>query len=301
MNLLTPPLLGFASSIGTFRSTPPLASPEPVHIMKPTSRNLLLSLLLLGACGSSSKPDTASAVAPEAASAEPAAAELPSAESILDRALEASGGADSFAAVKSFKLMGNFEIPAQKIAGTLEILGAEGRRFAMGITIPGIGVERSGSDGTTVWSMSAMTGARILTGPERDRVVRDADLLRDLNWKTYYKSAKTTGTEDVDGAATYVVEMVDTLDTSEARYYSKDTGHLVRQTGTVKSQMGEMKSTSTFSNYKELGGLTMPATVQVEVMGMKQVLTLTGAEVNGEMPADAFALPADIAALSPAK
>lgn len=266
-------------------------------------RTLLLSLLVLSACGSSNaaaptaSAPTSSAEATENSSAEAPAVTLPLAESILDRALEVTGGADAYAGVKTYKIGGTFEIPAQKIVAQLEIVGSEGHQFAMNIVIPGLGTERSGGDGTTVWSTSAMTGARILTGPERDRSMRDADLLRDLNWKDYYKSATTTGLEDLAGKPTFVVAMVDTSGVAETRYYDKESGFLMRQTGTLKTQMGEMKSDSHFSNYKELGGLIMPATVRVEVMGMTQLLNIRTAEVNLTVPATAFALPAEIQAL----
>lgn len=263
-------------------------------------RTLLLSLLVLSACGSSNTAAPAAAVpstdTAENSSIAPTEA-LPIAESILDRALEVTGGADAYAAVKTYKISGTFEIPAQKIVAQLTIVAREGHQFAMDIVIPGLGTERSGADGTTVWASSAMTGSRILAGPERERSIRDADLLRDLNWKDYYKSATTTGLEDLAGKPTFVVAMVDTSGVAETRYYDKESGFLVRQTGVLKTQMGEMKTDSHFSNYKELGGLIMPLSVRMEVMGTEQLLTISAAEVNPAVSDDAFALPAEIQSL----
>ena len=269
--------------------------------MSNAKHNTLLALLLLAsaACGggSSNKADT-TAVATPTETAVPVEQELPTADTILSRAIEVTGGTAAYEAVKSYKIVGTLSIPAQKIEGAMKVVGASGNRLVLEVVIPGIGTERSGSDGTTVWSMSAMTGSRILEGSERDRTLRDADLLKDLNWKTYYKSATTTGVDDVDGKPAYTVEMVDQYDASETRYYDQESGLLVKQQGVVESQMGKMNTSTSLKNYEEFGGLRMPSVVEVEVMGMKQIMTTTSIEINPAIEEGTFALPKDIQQLA---
>lgn len=253
--------------------------------------SILLALAAACGSGSSNQVDTNSAVSNAEASTEAA---LPKAEEILDGSIEAAGGKAAYESVKSFKVVGDFAIPAQKIQGAMRLIGAEGGKLVLEVEIPGIGTERSGSDGTTVWSMSNMTGSRVLEGPERERMLRDADLLKELHWRDYYKSATTTGVEDVEGKAAYMVEMVDNADVKETRFYDKESGLLVRQTGIVKSQMGEIKNDMHLRDYKEFGGMLLPSVVEVEAMGMKQVMTTTAVEVNPTLDDTTFALPDEI-------
>ena len=265
---------------------------------------LLLSFLVFAAAacssGSSNKGETTTVTQVDNVGAEAPAEALPKAEEILAKSIEASGGEALLRGITSFRMKGTMSIPAQKISGEMEVVGASGNRLVVNVVIPGIGTERSGSDGTTVWSMSAMTGSRILTDEERERTLRDADLLKELNWKQYYKSATTTGAEEVDGKSAYIVTMVDNTDVAETRFYDKESGLLVRQTGVVKSQMGEMKTDMHFRNFKEIGGILMAETIEVEMMGMKQIMTTTGIEVNPEVSDETFALPAEIKALTEA-
>ena len=262
--------------------------------MSNTTNNILLSLLLMATAACSSGSSNKAESATPAVTATPAGESLPRAQEILERAIEVTGGRAAYEAVKSYKILGEFLIPAQKMEGALTIVGASGARMVFEVQIPGIGTERSGSDGTTVWSMSAMTGARVLEGPERERTLRDADLLKDLHWADHYKSATTTGIEDVNGKPAFTVEMVDNSDVAETRFYDKESGLLVRQTGIVKSQMGEMKNEMHMLDYKEFGGMLMPSRVEVHVMGMKQVMTTTSVEVNIEISDETFALPEEI-------
>lgn len=257
---------------------------------------LTLLFLIASACGSgsSNKGDTTTAKQPVTVATETPAQELPTAEEILARSIEVSGGEDALRAITSFRMTGTMSLPAQKISGEVNVVGAAGGRLALLMKIPGIGTERSGSDGTTVWSMSDTTGSRILTGAERERMLRDSDLLKELNWKQYYKSAETIGTEDVDGKTAYTVKMVDNTDIAETRFYDKESGLLVRQTGIVKNQMGEMKTDMHMRDFKTMGGILMAGTVEVEVMGMKQLMTTTSVEVNAEVTDETFALPAEV-------
>ncbi|MBL4635287.1 MAG: hypothetical protein JKY56_15605, partial [Kofleriaceae bacterium] len=68
--------------------------------------------------------------------------------------------------------------------------------------------------------------------------------------------------------------------------------------GKVQSQMGEMMTDSRFTDYQKFAGVLMPKTVEVSMMGMKQVVTIKSVEMNIEFGGDEFALPDDIKALS---
>ena len=263
-------------------------------------KTTIFSMLFLSAmaCGGASTSNTETAASGPQPVEKVVAEALPDAASIIARYIEVTGGETAYGAMKNYKVSGTFALPAQKIEGVLTIVGAGGGRMNFSVEIPGIGTERAGSDGTTVWAMSAMTGSRILEGTERERMLRDADLQKELNWKTYYKSATTTKLEELDGKAAFLVEMVDNYDVVENRYYEKESGLLVRTSGKVQSQMGEMMTDTRLTDYQKFAGVLMPKTVEVSMMGMKQVVTISSVEMNIEFGGDEFALPADIKALS---
>ena len=73
-------------------------------------------------------------------------------------------------------------------------------------------------------------------------------------------------------------------------------GHdlLVQVEAVVHHSMGDIPVTSKLSDYKEVDGIKIPFTNSSSMMGQEQAIALQSVEHNVEIPADRFAVPAEV-------
>ena len=225
------------------------------------------------------------------------AAKLPSGESILDRYIEVTGGRAAYEKITSDLTTGRMEMPAQGIKASLKSMRAKPGSRSI-VEIEGVGKMEEGSTGGVAWEKSVMTGARIKSGAEQAIALRTAALDREHNWRNYYTAAENQGVESIQGEDCYKILLTAKAGKPETRYYSKASGLLVRMTMTMPNPMGEIPTETTVSDYRDVSGIKMPFKTEMSVMGQKMNLTFESVKLNVEIPAEEFAMPADIAALA---
>ncbi len=259
--------------------------------------------ILLGGCGSSPKTTTEpvqTKPTPPAAgdtAATPAAPELPSAAEVLDRYVEVTGGKAAYEKLHSSVMTGKMSMPSMNIAGTVEAYMAAPRKMYFKASIPGIGEQERGTDGEVAWEKATMTGNRVLEGEEKAEFMREATFNSDILWRELYPKAEVVGTEDIGGKPTYKLVLTSPEGTTQTRYYDQATGYLVQTTQDAVTNMGTIPVVAEVSDYRKAGDLTLPFKNVSKMMGMEQVLTIDKVEFNVDIPADRFAVPADIQAL----
>lgn len=263
----------------------------------PWNWSFLLTAFLAAAPLNAAEPTTQPAADSPAAAA--ATANLPSADQIMDKFIDATGGRANYEKVTSRVILGKIGIPAANISGTMETYEVAGKVYA-NIEIAGVGKIERGYDGKTAWEITAATGPRIIDGPEKDEMVREAQFDTDTNWKKYYTAA-VTGTDTLNGELCYKVAFTKPDKTVETRYFSKDSGLLLKSQGPEVSQQGQIDVSATLSDYKDFGGLKTPTKVQQEAGGQTLLLTTDSVEDNVPIPPEKFALPDDIKQLATSK
>ena len=229
-----------------------------------------------------------------------AADELPKAEDLIRKYIEATGGEKAQLKLKNRRVVGTFSMPMQGLKGQIKGYGAEPNKFRVTVDLGDMGTIDRGSDGETIWENTLMTGARIMSGEEREMMVRETDFHALLNWKKHFKSVQTTAVEEIEGKPAFVVVAVPNSGKEETWYFDKASGLLVKTKSVVPTQMGELPLENTISDYREIDGTKISfKTVQL-IMGMQQVITLETVEHNVKLDSDTFALPETIQALKKA-
>ncbi|MBS0191384.1 MAG: hypothetical protein U0573_09995 [Phycisphaerales bacterium] len=247
------------------------------------------TLLLFVAPGVLAATDPAPAAAPQES--------LPDAKTLIEKHIEAIGGREKLKQVKSRSSSSTIEVPAAGVKGTTKVYQAPPAYMFTETEIGGIGKVAQGFDGEYAWETSVMTGPRLLSGKEADIYARSAKFNAEIDYLEDYKSLKTIGSDTVGGAAVYVVEMIDKNGISEKRLYDQQSGLLVGLRTKMPSQMGEIDSETTLSDYKEVGGIRVPYKVKVKVMGSEIITEVQNAEINGDVPPSCFEPPADVKSL----
>jgi hypothetical protein len=246
------------------------------------------------------KPETPAT--PKPADKHPAEAEaaLPKGEDVLDRFVKETGGKEAYDNIKSLVLTGELGL-GMGMTGKMKMYVQRPGKLLSQITIPQIGEIKSGSDGETVWSDSPMEGPKILEGPQRELTLDSVHISDEANWRERYTEAKCVGIEDVKGKPAYKVELTSKSGTKRTGFYDKESGLLVKQTMVIKLEQGEIPTESYISDYKKVGDLLFPHKTTTTMMTQEMKTTFDTIEVNPDLPASTFELPADIKELKEAK
>jgi hypothetical protein len=224
-------------------------------------------------------------------------ADLPSADSIMQRYIQVTGGKTAYDAVKTEVATGSFNIKAAGISGTIKMYQAAPAKGYAVVDIPGVGKMEEGTDGNIAWENSAIQGARIKTGDEAAAAIREGAMDAHTDWKKYYKSAEVTGTETIDGKTCYKVLMTPLKGAVETDYYDKDSGLLIKQSATYDTPMGKIPMEVIMSDYHKQGDFLLPFHMDQHMAGQQFETVLDKFDFNVDIPDSRFALPDAIKAL----
>lgn len=179
--------------------------------------------------------------------------ELPTAENIIAKFVEVTGGREAYAASQSMSARGTLAIPKAGIQGTIEFTYAEGGKWLVHSDLGPAGSEKSGCDGQVAWAQAGNAPARKIQGAELLQAQREADLQARLHPELYYTNLQTTGTEKIDGESCYRVELTSSTDDVTVEYFSTDSGFLVRKESKVAASVGKIQITEDFDDYRPEG------------------------------------------------
>lgn len=241
-------------------------------------------------------PAVATEQAATAEQAETAEQKLPSAREVIDRYVEAIGGAEALRQPKSLQMTGEFTVPAAGLEGKLEIRSMPPDLMLVEVEIPGLGLTREGFDGEVAWSIDPMQGPRLKQGAELEQAAYQADFYAALHEEERYESMETVGRVEFDGRECYKLELVTANGDEMVEYYDIETGLHVGTEMQVETPMGPAKVVQTMGDYEAFGDLRFPTETTVSVGPMKQMLTITDVE-RDSVDRTAFELPDEIRAL----
>jgi hypothetical protein len=223
-------------------------------------------------------------------------AALPSAQSVIDKHIEAIGGRKALQAHSSVSVKGTLSIPANGMTGAVEVYAARPNKSFTKTTVAGIGDISEGFDGKTAWSMSPMTGPMIASGEELEQKAFNSNFDRTLGMADAYESMNTVEKTTFDGRPVYKLELKRKGGGTDIEFYDAQTGLKAGSIVEVKNPMGTITAQSTLSEYKKFGDIMQPTLVKQVASGTEIVLTFTTMEYDKVDPS-VFELPAAIKAL----
>lgn len=228
--------------------------------------------------------------------AAPAFAEddLPTAEEVMNKFIEATGGAGAYEELSSRKITGTVEIVAAGVKGDVTIYQQAPDKLLSTLDFEGIGEVVQGTDGKAAWSEDPNTGARLLEGAEKADFLREATFNSELKWKELYENVEVTGKEDVDGTSCYVVVMTPEEGQPETSYFAVDSGLMVRTKTVQTSPLGDQAVEVTVSDYREVDGIKIPFTTTIQVLQQEIKMTFDNVEHGVEIPEGTFDVPESV-------
>jgi len=228
----------------------------------------------------------------------PAAAQeqsLPSAEVILDKHVEVTGGAEAWSQLENYVYEGLYGRPGgSREYEMIHYADATGRHVEFTRRDGNLVLER-GLNGSVAWGRYAGRPAEQLSGDAEARLRYEWTFAPNANWREVFGNVKTEGMATVEGTECYVVtRRPDAGTPTETAYYDADTYRLLR-VDVPRSVQGEKATLKTiYTNYREVDGLMIPHTITRRLKQSGRRFTILSAMHNVDLPEAQFAIPANL-------
>jgi photosynthetic reaction center cytochrome c subunit len=215
-----------------------------------------VSLAPLGA------PTAAESHADAATAGGTAGGSLPSVDDVLGHYVQALGGEAALDGVKSriistAPLKGNGDSKTvsttyQKAPGKV-LVARESPSYS----------SWAGFDGQRAWSQDSLKSYwGILNTPQRNEIMRDAELYPGSRIKSQYSNVKVSRREKIDGKDAYVIEGTSPEKTREEFFFDAQTGLLLRRHILEQTVFGGFQVQADFDDYRDVGGVKMAFVVR---------------------------------------
>jgi outer membrane lipoprotein-sorting protein len=216
----------------------------------------------------------------------------PTADQILDRYIEASGGREAWKKLTTRVSKGTIEIPAANMSGTIEVHEKAPDMMIVTVTVGGNSFQQ-GFDGKVAWSNDPQNGLRELSGDELAETKRDADFYRPLDMRSLYKKFAATGSEKIGDRETYVLEATAAEAAEPDKiYFDAQTGLPVRVITQRHTDEGVTPFQEDISDYREVDGIKMPFSVHQSNSQSEFTITFTEIQHNVQLDDAQFSKPA---------
>lgn len=221
---------------------------------------------------------------------------LPTGRELVTRHVEALGGEQAFRSMTSVLARGRWEIPAQRITGSLELRSARPSKLLYRVTVPGIGRIENGYDGRVGWTISPISGPELLIGRQLSETADEAWFDGTLHLPEHVRELTTIGLETFDNRQAYRVRVVFRSGNEQFEFFDAVTGLQIGTEAVRATPQGNVPTVNILRDYKRFGPVLQATTVVQRALGFEQVVTITSCEY-GTVSTDAFDLPVEVKAL----
>jgi len=203
--------------------------------------------------------------------------ELPegvTAASVLNAYLEAIGGREAAAAVKTFAITYGASVQGMNLQ--LVVGQSAANEFTQEMKMMGNVMQRTVITETEAF-MEAQGQKIPLDDTQKKTVAEDAALVSELLWLTNPNAEMSlTGIELVDDRPTYAVKVSE----NRVAYYDTETGLKLKQVTTQEMQGQTISQSTSFGDYKEVSGLLIPHVVSQNLGPQTVNFTIEEAKIN---------------------
>lgn len=223
-------------------------------------------------------------------------ADLPSPAELMERHIEAVGGADAIRKITSRKVTGTFSVPSMGMEGAATMYSAAPNKTLTIMDITGMGENVQGFNGKVGWATNQMTGPMLMEGETLAQAKRESEFYSDLKYTEMYETLETVGEVEYAGKEAYKVRQVADNGDESFNYFAKESGLLIGSETIASTPQGEIPVTVVLSDYKEFDGVKLATKTTINQMGMEVVITIDSVEIN-KVEDSVFETPEEIKAL----
>jgi photosynthetic reaction center cytochrome c subunit len=225
----------------------------------------------------------------------PIPADVPSADQILAKYVDALGGASAIGKLSTRVEKGTINLGGRQLP--IEIFSkVPGKRRTV-IHLPN-GDSVTTYDGTSGWTSAPDRPVRDIPGPEIASARPEVDLQLPIRFSQFFTEVKTGKAEKIGDHDVYVVSGLVAGEPAAKFYFDERSGLLLRMLRYVDSPLGRNPTQIDYSDYRDQGGAKLAFQRAVARPGARFIIQIE--EARGNVPVDdgKFARPAEGPALA---
>lgn len=208
------------------------------------------------------------------------------AESIIQKHIDAVGGAEKMEKVNSIKLLAEMNLMGQEFE---MLMIRKNGMFYQKMGNESMTIQEQVFDGEKA-KVGGMGGSQVITeGEELDMMRKQAMMFSERDYLTDKYTLELKGIEKVNGKDAYKIIATDANDESETVFFDKESFMLVKNVSTQEANGQTVTVASSFTDYTEVEGLMFPKKMSI-VGGAPFPINMdfTTIEVNGEIDDSIF-------------
>ena len=241
---------------------------------------------------------TAIVAAPLAAQTAQAAKDGMTADELIAKNMEAKGGKDKLADVKTAKVTGKLNMGGTEAPFVL--FWQAPKKIRMEITLQGMTLTRA-YDGETAWMINPFMGKtepEKMSPEEAQEVKEEADDFRGPLFEPDEKGYKVSygGETEIEGTPAYELDVTRPDGGTSKIYLDKEYFLEFKQEDKRTMRGQEMEAETAIGDYKEVGGLMFAHSFDTHVLGQPEGqggfnMTIEKIDLNPEIPDGTFTMP----------
>jgi photosynthetic reaction center cytochrome c subunit len=215
---------------------------------------------------------------PPAQAREPRPTNLPTADQILSKYVEALGGEQALRKVTSREVIATEGVPTGP-GGSVVVPGQLERYMkAPNLRVDVVKTDKftisSGFDGTKAWSQNERGRVSELPSPDQERAKRNADFYQSLDLMQEYTKLRVVGIRKVNDHDAYEVLGTVQGDSPERLFFDTQTGLLLRKSTYLATAIGRSPLDVDYDDYRDTGsGTKYPFLIRYSPASLREVLT----------------------------
>lgn len=218
-------------------------------------------------------------------------AQTPTAEQILDKYVEVSGGKAAMEKINSIASKASVDVTFAGVGATAEFLSKAPDKSYFIFNVEGYGQVKQGFDGKVAWSDSPEGGLRELTGPQAESAKRGAVFNAPLKWRELYAKAELKGKDKVGQREAWTVVLTPQKGAPTTQYFDVETGMLLKEATPATGDQGDYTAVTEFSDYRDVEGVKQPFTIKQTIPMGDLIIKITELKVNVPIDDAKFAKP----------
>ena len=224
-----------------------------------------------------------------------ATAGTPPADQILDKYVQALGGADALAKITSYTAKGTSHLFGEVKEDPAEI-SAKAPNHLVTVVHQDEGDVARTYDGREAWVMLPLTvvGQYPLNGSMLEGAKLDAQMAFPGGLKQFFTNWRVSYPTTINGKSVYVVQGTGASGLVATFYFDRQTGLLTRLVRYAGSSMGRVPTQIDYSDYRPVNGVMMPYKWIYGWISGREEYTLTAIQPNAPVDDAKFARPVQV-------
>jgi photosynthetic reaction center cytochrome c subunit len=190
---------------------------------------------------------------------------LPTVDQILDRYVQALGGADLFQKITSRVVKGS-RIGADGVLVPEDVYQKAPNKLLTVTSYPDI-TFRNGFNGTAGWGESSKGGVLELPGQVLEQLKNDSEFYKEIRTKELYQKLTLMGKSTIGDSEAYVIEAGSFRGSPEKLYFDIRSGLLVRRYVESETVLGRFPLQTDYEDYRDVDGIKQPFLIHWSIPG----------------------------------